>query len=250
MYLARPTYGNPEKKIIILTGAGISAESGIQTFRDSDGLWENNSVEEICNESTWKKNFKQVHGFYNDRRKELEGKEPNKIHITIAKIKDKYKDDCIVITQNVDNLFEKAGLTELMHVHGYLEEMKCENCGIKWNIGNAIWDISNDRCKCGSSKGVRPNIVLFGGAAPLYSYMNRGFEYLKNPESILIVLGTSGNVIDVDYIMKKYYNRNKISILNNLDKSDAINDKNFTHVLYKKGTEAIEEIEDILYSNF
>lgn len=261
MFIPRANYEKPEKKIVIFTGAGLSAESGVSTFRDSNGLWENHKIEEVCSEANWKKNFELVHNFYNQRRVQLAEVEPNEAHKTIARIKNKFKDDCIVITQNVDDLLERSGVKDILHVHGELTKMECEACGGKWDIKYKEFDLENDRCpNCESLKGVRPDIVFFGGPAPYYTYMKRAFEYLQNPQSILVVVGTMGNVVPIeDIIGKVFFNgnhkmgRKKVkatTILNNLEKSAYILDDLFDVIHYKKATEALPLIEDYLMENF
>jgi len=125
-----------QNKIIILSGAGISAPSGIQTFRDSDGLWENHAIEDVCHINSWVKNYDLVHKFYNQRRLQLANIKPNKIHHTIAMWQNKYGVDRVInMTQNVDNLFEKANTPKTLHLHGFLTQVKCNSCGLVKDIG-------------------------------------------------------------------------------------------------------------------
>ncbi|RYD62171.1 MAG: hypothetical protein EOP83_15265, partial [Verrucomicrobiaceae bacterium] len=102
-----------------------------------------------------------------------------------------------IITQNVDDLFEKAGCTDVVHVHGRLTDMKCEACGLKFDIGTRAWDYQTERCQCGCRKGVRPGIIMFGDDAPLYSVMYRRVAQLKDTHGILVVIGTSGQVVPI-----------------------------------------------------
>jgi len=216
------------KKIIIFSGAGISAESGISTFRDTDGLWENHNIEEVCHQNSWKNNFELVHKFYNQRRMQLNEVQPNKAHKVVAKIKQKYGDDCYVITQNVDDLFERAGCKEVLHVHGELTKMECTACGNIWDIGYKEFDIAKDRCpNCNSLRGVKPYIVFFGGTAPKYREMYRAFDVGSYRDSIVVIIGTMGNVVVIDEFL-----RNKLckKILNNLEPSEYINDEVFDKV--------------------
>jgi NAD-dependent deacetylase len=225
-------------KIIIFSGAGISAESGISTFRDSNGLWENYDVKDVCYFDSLDKNEKMTIEFYDKRRVELQDKEPNKAHKEIAKLKEKYPNDIAIITQNVDNLFEKAGINHdnVIHLHGFMTEVRCRN-----NDCNTIFDIEykkqedafNGKCPTCYGK-IRPNIVFFGEQAPLYDKI---YEELNDCE-IFVVIGTSGNVVNTDSLIQYA----KYSILNNLDPSDAIFDKLYSKVLYKPATQAIDEI--------
>jgi len=225
-------------KVVVLSGAGISAQSGISTFRDSDGLWEQYDVKDICTAGCLETNRDQTIEFYDKRRFDLEDKEPNKAHKVLAQLKAKYKDDIAIITQNVDNLFEKAGIShdDVIHLHGYLTEVQCEKCNLIYDIGykNIGLDKFDGKCPTCGSKKIRPNIVMFGEAAPMYAKLNEEIETCE----LLVVIGTSGNVVSVDSLAT-YVDR---SILNNLEKSDAIFDELYTKVLYKKATDAIDEI--------
>ena len=247
MYISRYNNYNKEPKIIIFSGAGLSAESGISTFRDSGGLWENFKIEEICNESTWKQNFSKVHEFYNQRRTQLAEVEPNEAHKTIKRLWDKFGEDILIITQNVDDMLERTGIPRdnILHLHGFLREMHCTACGTIWDIGTTEFDTEKDRCPtCTSLKGVKPNIVFFGGSAPMYTYLYRALEYLEHPDSILIVIGTMGNIVPIDMFTEKIHKSKKI--LNNLEKSEFIDDRNFGQVFYEPATTALLKIEEIL----
>ncbi len=225
-------------KVIILSGAGLSAESGISTFRESGGLWEQYDVSVVCNYDSLEKNESLTLEFYDKRRQELASKEPNKAHIEYAKLKKRHLEDVAIITQNVDDLFEKAGLKhdEVIHLHGYLPEVRCRNphCEAIYDIGyGSIYDFHNGFCpKCGEK--LRPNIVFFGEMAPLYERLN---TEIQNCEFIVVV-GTSGNVIGVN-TMAAFIEH---SILNNLEESAAIEHQLFEKALFKPATEAVDEI--------
>ena len=224
-------------KVVILSGAGISAESGISTFRDSDGLWENHDIKDICTDGCLETNYDETINFYDKRRENIKNKLPNKAHLELAKLKEKYEDEIAIITQNVDDMFEKANCKGVLHLHGFLKEVRCMDCD---TITNIKYQSQHDVIKyCPKCDGkIRPNIVFFGEAAPMYEIL---YHHLDNCE-FLVVIGTSGNVIAVNRMATFTDN----SILNNLESSDAINDKVFGKVLYKKATEAIDEIvEDI-----
>ncbi len=224
-------------KVVVLSGAGISAESGIKTFRDSDGLWEDHDVSVVCNYDSLDKNESITLEFYDKRRYELSTTKPNKAHIELAKLKKSYPNDIAIITQNVDDLFEKAGLDrekEVVHLHGFLPEVRCRECEAVFDIGyKSIYDFYDGFCpKCGAK--TRPNIVFFGEAAPLYRVLDK--ELLDC--EFFVTIGTSGYVINVNYMASM----SEISILNNLEKSDVIDENLFSKVLYKPATEAIDEI--------
>jgi NAD-dependent deacetylase len=222
------------KKVIILSGAGISKPSGISTFRDSGGLWENHKIEDICSAGCLDTNYEVTINFYNQRRVDISDKNANIAHKTIAKLKDKYPDLIEVITQNVDDLFEKAKCKDILHLHGFLPEIKCMSCDEIINIEYKLQNDSNKICKsCGGK--MRPNIVFFAEMAPEYEKMYK----LLDECGLLVVIGTSGYVIDVTFLTQ-YADE---SILNNFESSDAIMDECFNKVYYECATTAIKKIE-------
>ncbi len=227
-------------KVLILTGAGISAESGISTFRDSDGLWEKHRIEDVCTAGCLDSNGDATRAFYDARRLDIEDKKPNYAHKLIVELKQKYPKNIAVLTQNVDDLFEKAGMArdELIHLHGFLRELRCRECEGVFEIGYKPQnECFNAQCpECGGE--LRPNIVFFGEAAPLYENLT----YELNICELLVVIGTSGNVLDVTYFAQL----TDKSILNNLEPSDAIDDSYFTKVYYEKATDAIGEIAEYI----
>jgi NAD-dependent deacetylase len=221
-------------KVIIFSGAGISAESGISTFRDSDGLWEEYKIEEICIAGCLVWNRDKTIEFYDKRREDIKDKVPNKAHIKIKELVDKYPNDIKIITQNVDDLFEKAGCKDVVHLHGFLKEIVCQKCFHIEDIGYKKLDETFSSCpKCGGD--MRPNIVFFNEVAPKYQELYKELEDCE----MFVVIGTSGNVINTDMLVSSGI---KYSILNNLEPSDAIDDKLYSKVLYKKVTQAIDEI--------
>ena len=227
-------------KVLILSGAGISAESGISTFRESDGLWEKHRVEDVCSAGCLETNGEATKKFYDARRADLADKEPNHAHKVIVELKHKFPHAISVLTQNVDNLFEKAGMleNEIVHLHGFLTQLRCTACGNIYDIGyKAQDDCLNTQCpECGG--GLRPNIVFFGEAAPKYEILTKELNVCE----LIVVIGTSGNVLDVTYFAQL----TDKSILNNLEPSEAIDDSYFTKVYYAKATEAIDEIADYI----
>ena len=232
------------KKIIIFSGSGISAESGIKTFRGEDGLWNNYKISEVCSEDTFLDNIELVHSFYNQRRKELSKVEPNIVHKSIAKIEEKYGDDCYIITQNVDDLLERAGCNRVLHVHGFLTEMQCLNCNEVWDIKYDEFKYSIDFCPhCKNVQNIKPNVVFFGGIVTNYSEMFKAFDSLKNPNSIILVIGTQGNVINISNILKNFHCH---KILNNLEKNEYIDDSQFENIFYDNATIAISKINQII----
>ncbi len=176
------------KKLVILSGAGVSAESGIRTFRDSDGLWDNYNVEDVASIEGWYRNRKLVLDFYNMQRANLADKEPNLAHKLIAGLEKEY--DVTVVTQNIDNLHEKAGSTKVIHLHG--ESTKIYPDGADYDEG--VIDVGYKPVRLGDcdpkGRQYRPHIVWFGEAVPRYDDACR--EAMK--ADIMLVIGTSMQV--------------------------------------------------------
>jgi NAD-dependent deacetylase len=179
------------KSIVILTGAGISAESGIETFRASDGLWENHPVEDVATPEGFDRNPQLVYGFYNQRRSQLQSPSvrPNKAHTALAEFESRYTGSFLLITQNVDNLHERAGSKDVLHMHGELLKMRCLNSRLVFDVRE---DFDFDTaCRCCRSPGnLRPHIVWFG---EMPFYMNKINAALEACD-LFIAIGTSGNV--------------------------------------------------------
>lgn len=174
-----------KKKIVVFTGAGISAESGISTFRDSDGLWENYSVETVATPKGWNMNRELVLDFYNQRRNQLKQVHPNKAHDYLADLEKDF--DVVIITQNVDDLHERAGSSKVLHLHGELLKMRSSRNPTL--IYDCFEDIQEgDKAPDGSQ--LRPHIVWFGEAVP--EMENAVKEVLTT--DILIIIGTSMQV--------------------------------------------------------
>ncbi len=170
------------KKVVVLTGAGISEESGIKTFRDAGGLWEGHDIMEVASPEGWRKNKELVLEFYNLRRQQLKEVEPNDAHKYLVKLEDKY--EVVIVTQNVDNLHERAGSKKIIHLHGELLKARSTvNESLVYDWDKDI--ILGDKCEKGSQ--LRPHIVWFGEAVPMMS------EALKEiiDADIILVVGTS-----------------------------------------------------------
>ena len=175
-----------KKKLIICSGAGMSAESGIKTFRDSGGLWEEYKVEDVATLEAWEKNQKLVTEFYNQRRKQVMEAQPNEAHKIIADLQKTF--DVTVITQNVDNLHERAGSKNVIHLHGEIVKAQSSIDPSKiYNLKN--WEIKiGDTCELGSQ--LRPYIVWFGEMVPM---MEPAIDMVGKAD-LFTVIGTSLNV--------------------------------------------------------
>lgn len=173
------------KKIVVLTGAGMSAESGIKTFRDANGLWENHDIQEVATPEGFRKNPALVLKFYNDRRRQLFDVEPNAGHTALVELEKKY--EVTIITQNVDDLHERAGSSQIIHLHGELRKSRSSN-----NV-DLIYDCQDDiniGDKAADGSQLRPNIVWFGEDVPMIQYAAQAVSEAQ----IVMVVGSSMQV--------------------------------------------------------
>lgn len=173
------------KNIVVLTGAGISAESGLKTFRDANGLWEGHDVMEVASPEGFQNNPELVLDFYNQRRRQLSNVSPNAAHLALVQLEEQFNVD--IITQNVDDLHERAGSTKVLHIHGEL--LKARSTGNTEDVFECSTDIVLGDL-CGQGHQIRPHIVWFGEAVPLLE------EAIAKTEKadILIIIGTSMQV--------------------------------------------------------
>jgi NAD-dependent deacetylase len=171
-----------KKKLVVLTGAGISAESGLNTFRDSDGLWEGYDINEVATATAWRKNPSLVLEFYNMRRRDVKAVSPNDAHLELAKIESDY--DVHIITQNIDDLHERAGSTNVLHLHGEIFKMRSEKNEARiYPIEGDI--VIGDKDEDGAQ--LRPHIVWFEEPVPM---IEKAVEIVKKAD-IFVVVGTS-----------------------------------------------------------
>ena len=177
------------RNIVVLTGAGISAESGLATFRGPDGLWEGHRVEDICTPEALARDPGLVQQFYDDRRAALRGVQPNAAHEALARLDREWPGDLLIVTQNVDDLHERAGATRMLHMHGELKSALCRACG-----GRSRWEASlrdGPACpSCGGKGALRPDIVFFGEMPYRMEEIDRAIV----SADLFVSVGTSGAV--------------------------------------------------------
>lgn len=224
------------KKVLFFTGAGISAESGIQTFRGGvDSMWENESVEDVATIGGWRKDKKRVLDFYNKRRRDLFSVEPNNAHRLIAKLEKDF--DVYVVTQNVDDLHERAGSTDVIHLHGEL--LKSRSTLDPSLVYDQVDDIKiNDKCIKGSQ--LRPNIIWFGEMLDedLLERANR----LASECDYCVIVGTSLLVYPASHIPNRV--RGEVSVFY-VDPSEC-HDSNFEHI-QENATTGVERVINLIY---
>ena len=221
-------------KLIVLTGAGISAESGLRTFRDSDGLWEGYDIYEVASPMGWQKNPALVQDFYNMRRKDVMNAQPNAAHIGLAKLEEHY--DVHIITQNIDDLHERAGSTRVLHLHGEIIKMRSELN--ETELFPITGDIKMGDLAADGSQ-FRPHVVWFGEAVTMIE--PAVLEIVQ--ADIFVLIGTSLNVYPaaglVDYLrpgIPKYIIDKKIPPVKGAD----------YHLIEKPATEGVEELLKLL----
>lgn len=206
------------KNIVVLTGAGISAESGINTFRGSDGLWEGHDIMEVASPEGFAKNPELVLDFYNQRRKQLQTVQPNKAHYNLAKLEASF--EVHIITQNVDDLHERAGSSNVTHLHGELLKARSslnKNDVFKWGKDILLGDTAKDKSQ------IRPHIVWFGEEVPM---IEKAIKIVEKAD-ILVVIGTSMQVYPAAGLIN--YIQENIPIYF-IDPSPSVNENMFKNV--------------------
>ena len=174
--------------ILILTGAGISAESGLGTFRDSDGIWTRFDLEEVATPEGFERDPAKVHDFYNARRRNVLAAKPNDAHLALARLEQSRKHNVTIVTQNIDDLHERAGSRNILHMHGEILRALCHNCGVKWDAPGEMSPY--DRCPDCNTAYTRPDVVWFGEIP----YHLDEIRDLLDETDLFVAIGTSGEV--------------------------------------------------------
>jgi NAD-dependent deacetylase len=222
------------KKLVVLSGAGISAESGVKTFRDSNGLWENHRIEDVASPEGFQRNPQMVLDFYNARRKQLQKVEPNEAHLLLAKLEEYF--EVHIITQNVDDLHERGGSSRIIHLHGELKKARpidSESETIVWEKDLNLGDLN--------SKGVqlRPHIVWFGEMVP---EMDQAVKIAETAD-IFLVIGTSMQVYPAASLIQFIPDHCEVFVIDpNLDQNFVAAD----HFLKTSATDGMRKLIEIL----
>jgi NAD-dependent deacetylase len=205
------------KNIVILTGAGISAESGVATFRGVDGLWEGHRIEEVASPQGFRMDPYLVHEFYNRRRAQLLTVKPNPAHTALARLQREWQHGkVLLVTQNVDDLHERAGSQNVIHMHGELLRVKCTKCDGAMDWQDDLFVTS--RClKCAKSGGLRPDIVWFGEVP---YFMETIYPALEHAD-LFVAIGTSGKVYPAAGFVSEAKRHGAHCLEMNLDPSDV-----------------------------
>ena len=222
--------------IVVLTGAGISAESGIRTFRAADGLWEDHRVEDVATPEAFERNPELVQRFYNERRKPILNGEvtANPAHQALAELEKKFEGNFLLVTQNIDNLHEQGGSKNILHMHGEILKMRCKLTDQVFDCADEI--NTSDICPCCSSQGtLRPHIVWFGE-------MPIGMEHIYSVLAscdLFISIGTSGNVYPAAGFVQIANQAGAKTLEINLEESEVAS--NFDEAIYGKAGEILPE---------
>ncbi len=226
-----------KKKLVVFSGAGISAESGVQTFRDSNGLWENHRIEDVASPEGFKRNPKLVLDFYNARRKQLLEVEPNEAHFILAELEDLF--EVHIITQNVDDLHERAGSTKVTHLHGELKKARPIDSYTEiffWEKDLNLGDLDENGVQ------LRPHIVWFGEMVP---EMDMAISIARQAE-LLLVIGTSMQVYPAAGLIDYIPSHCKVYAIDPNLKNSFADDANF---LKMSATQGMKKLKEILIMN-
>ena len=228
-----------KKKLVVLTGAGISAESGISTFRGAGGLWEGHDIMEVASPEGWERNRELVLDFYNQRRRSLQTVEPNKAHFILAELEAHF--DVTIITQNVDDLHERGGSTNILHLHGEL--LKSRSCDYEELVYDCHDDLNlGDTCEKGGQ--LRPHIVWFGEAVPMIEQA----AVISNQADIYVVIGTSLVVYPAAGLVQ--YTKPEIPVfVIDPNRPDISSVSNATFIT-EPATSGTEKLKSILIQNY
>jgi len=221
--------------IVVFTGAGISAESGLQTFRATDGLWEGHKIEDVAHPNGWRKNPQLVLDFYNQRRRNVKEASPNEAHLALAQLESKH--NVTIITQNIDDLHERAGSTNVLHLHGEIFQASSVNGVIEWREDLNLGDTDSD------NNQLRPNIVWFEES------INNWVESLEalDQADIFIVIGTSGQVFPAAGLISISRALQKIFVDPN---ADITLEQQGYQVVKKTAVEAVPDIVKNILASF
>lgn len=234
----------PFKSIVILTGAGISAESGIKTFRAADGLWENHRIEEVASPEGFAANPSLVQDFYNQRRRQLlsDQVKENAAHEALARLEQEFEGEFLLVTQNIDDLHERAGSQNLIHIHGELLKKRCAATNEVTEVTGDIGD--NETCQCcGQTGTLRPHIVWFG---EMPMEMER-IEMALAKCDLFVSIGTSGNVYPAAGFVALAQRAGASTRSLNLDPSN--NESAFDSADYGPATKLVPEFVQSLLGN-
>ena len=219
------------QKIVILTGAGISAESGMGTFRDEGGLWSQHRIEDVATPEGFARDPVLVHGFYNKRRAAAATAEPNAAHRALAQLQRDWPGEVVIVTQNVDGLHELGGACDVLHMHGELAGALCAGCGHRWPAPIAM--DTETPCPACNAPMARPDVVWFG---EMPYHMEQIFDHLAGAD-VFAAIGTSGQVYPAAAFVQEAAAAGAHTIELNLEPSAVVSD--FTETRFGPATRLV-----------
>ncbi|HKJ63539.1 MAG TPA: NAD-dependent deacylase [Hyphomicrobiales bacterium] len=232
------------QSIVILTGAGLSAESGLSTFRDKDGIWAQYDYREVATPEGFARNPAKVLEFYNRRRRENKGVQPNAAHLALARLEQAYSGDVLIITQNIDPLHEMAGSKNLIHMHGEIGKKLCAHCGIRSDWGDEELLVESKCDACAMIGGMRPDVVWFG---EMPYRMEEIYEAFTRCD-MFISIGTSGTVYPAAGFAAAARQVGARTVELNLEPSEGVS--LFHEARHGKATEIVPPyVEELLFGN-
>jgi NAD-dependent deacetylase len=218
--------------IVILTGAGISAESGVDTFRDAGGIWSKVDYRDVATPQGFARNPRLVHDFYNQRRRGMAGVAPNAAHFALARLEKAFPGDLLLVTQNIDDLHERAGSSRLIHMHGELGQALCANCGNRLHWPGDM-DVDTMCPACHSTGTIRPDVVWFGEMPHHMGRIERALETCD----LFVSIGTSGSVYPAAGFVEEARRHRAHTVELNLEPSEGIS--LFAEAEHGKATEIV-----------
>lgn len=240
-----------DNRLILFAGAGLSAESGLATFREKGGIWDLYDVNEVCNLITFRaaKNDPvqrdKIFNFYNLLKDQVNKVKPNLAHEQIARWQEEFGTERVkIITTNIDDLLEKAGAKEVLHVHGNMEHMQCVACDHHWAIGTSEF-VSDERCPKCDSRLTKPAIIFFNEKAPLYLNMHQILNHKhKKQNDVIMVIGCSLQVIDANTILQPQRKSIGYSVL--INKEQTYQDHMFDYVIHGLATDLVPGLDPLI----
>ncbi|MBN7777565.1 NAD-dependent deacylase [Nitratireductor aquimarinus] len=227
------------ERIVILTGAGISAESGVDTFRDRNGLWSKIDYRDVATPEGFAANPVLVHDFYNMRRRRIAGLEPNDAHRALARLEREFKGEVLLVTQNIDDLHERAGSSNLIHMHGEHLSALCADCGVR-TAWQGDMSVETPCPSCGAVGHMRPDVVWFG---EMPYQMERIYTALRAAD-LFMSIGTSGNVYPAAQFVQEAGRSGAHTIELNLEPSDTFDD--FDEAIHGPASRVVPSYVDML----
>jgi NAD-dependent protein deacetylase/lipoamidase len=221
------------QNIVVLTGAGLSAESGIATFRDKDGIWAKYDYREVATPEGFQRNPSKVLDFYNLRRRDSRGVKPNAAHYALARLEAEHSGEVLIVTQNIDPLHEMAGSRKLIHMHGEMAKMLCNHCGERAAWGDEDLTLAHVCGACRKPGGMRPDVVWFG---EMPYQMDRIYQVLADAD-LFISVGTSGTVYPAAGFVEAARGAGAHAVELNLEPSDGVSF--FQEKIHGKATEVV-----------